>query len=106
METIVQVQSVAFYPESKTCYITAEIIKFYITEENHQDIYQFKSLNRGEKISFKSKTSDYKDVLKAVSERLIFINVVGVDKSRDSKQSTSPKLVFDTVKSCEVLPVD
>lgn len=106
METIVQVQSVAFYPESKTCYITAEILQLFIIDEQHLDVFQFKSLSRGQKISFKSITVDTGDILKAVSERLIFLNVSGVEKSRDCKQTTAPKFIFNSIKSCEVLPVD
>jgi hypothetical protein len=102
MEIVVQIQSFSFYHESKTIYLTGDALQLVIKENNHPDLFRFKTLKTGQKLSFKSKTVDFIEVVKTLTERVIFIKVVGVELSRDCKNPTAPKLIFDSLKSCDI----
>jgi hypothetical protein len=104
MEIVVQIQSFSFYHESKAIYITGDALQTSIKDSNHPDIFRFKSLKPGQKLSFKSKTVDFADIVETLAERIVYITVAAVELSRDCKNPTGPKLIFDTVKSCDISP--
>ena len=54
MEIVAQIQSFSFYHDSKTIYITGDAIQIKIKDQTHPDLFRFKSLKSGQKLSFKS----------------------------------------------------
>jgi hypothetical protein len=106
MEIIAQIQSFSFYHESKTIYITADTIKTTIKDQNHKDIFRFKSIQAGQKICFKSKTVDFAEIVKTLRERIVFIKVLEIELNRDCKNPTPPKLIFESIKSCDISPAN
>ena len=106
MEIVAQIQSFSYYHESKTTYITGDALQLSITEPNHLDVFRFKSLKAGQKLSFKTKTVNFEDIVKTLSERIVYIKVISVELSRDCKNPTAPKLIFDSIKSCDISPAN
>jgi hypothetical protein len=106
MEIVVQLQSFSFYHESKTTYISGDALQLSIKEPNHPDIFRFKSIKPGQKLSFKTKDINFQDIVKTLSERIVYIKVVAVEVNRDSKNPSAPKLIFDTIKSCDISPAN
>ena len=54
----------------------------------------------------KTKDINFQDIVKTLSERIVYIKVVAVEVNRDSKNPSAPKLIFDTIKSCDISPAN
>lgn len=103
MEIAVNVQSVSYYHSSKTLYSTVEVFEKRILEENSLHINYFKVVEIQQKINLIYKGEDVLTVLNKLSDRVLKINISGVEQAKDPTKGV--KFIIRKVTKCELLQV-
>jgi len=103
MEIAAQILNFAFYHPSQSVYCTAEVLEINIFDNENKYIHHFRTVEKGQKISFKYTKDNHRELLKSLQDRILKIRCIEVEIPKDCKHGT--KFIIERVQSCDILQV-
>ena len=102
MEIAAQIQNFAYYHNSAAVYATVEVLEKNINQEPNNFIDNFRSVSIGQKINLIYKGGDINSVLNLFQNRILKIQVSGVEVAQNPK-NLALKFVIESIQKCGLL---